>query len=725
MKRLATEWSGIISVIIGSLGILLFMSIPHLLGRTYFLDDLRAFHLPIRAFYSQCLADGTGFDWMPSLFGGFFVSGEGQLGAYHPFHWVLYRYFSLRNAFHFELLSSYPAMLLGMYFFLRGFISRRDAAWFGAMVFTFSSFNTLHFVHPNAVAAVAHIPWLLTCMRILEKETGWRRLSAEAGIALLTASQILLGYPQHLWFTLLAEISWGIYLFRGRTSLHARLFLLKTIGLLIGMLQLLPTWDVLQHSERSAPTLDFLLAFSWPPINLFQLVAPYLFIDRAIGGNTHEFGLYLGAVPLVLVGWLLLRSRAENGKAGLVRFLSVFMLVALLLAFGRYGGLAVLQTFLPVVGSFRVPARALVLFQLAWAMLAALAFSEIIKGADETDTRQLDQLSGRMTFYSLLISIVLFLLISISSRPHLLSSWPWIVSGPVLIMAGSYLCRALGRGAAWALPAVILFTALDLGFYGVTYAIFPQVYPGWEHWMSQLPPGKAGDRLVVAPKTFGVPFQYGLNNHFATKGFCQLDGYAGLMPSTRLFGTSASIPALRAAGVRWVSALASPTHKEEMTAVSRYWWEVPRPMPRLRLVSCATLASQPAQAIANIDLETTVLVENPVSLENAPPGSVTMVAESPGSMTVRTVAAGRQLAVLADRFHKGWTAAMDGVGTEIQRVNGDFMGWVVPAGTHTTRLEFHPDSIRQGWRMSELGLFLLALYFCISFRISCRSSDQE
>ena len=29
------------------------------------------------------------------------------------------------------------------------------------MTFTFSSFCLLHFVHPNAVAIVAHVPWLL------------------------------------------------------------------------------------------------------------------------------------------------------------------------------------------------------------------------------------------------------------------------------------------------------------------------------------------------------------------------------------------------------------------------------------------------------------------------------------------------------------------------------------------------------------------------------------
>ena len=42
------------------------------------------------------------------------------------------------------------------------------AAWlcdggslFGGLVFTFCGFNLLHFVHVNAIAVVAHMPWLL------------------------------------------------------------------------------------------------------------------------------------------------------------------------------------------------------------------------------------------------------------------------------------------------------------------------------------------------------------------------------------------------------------------------------------------------------------------------------------------------------------------------------------------------------------------------------------
>ena len=34
------------------------------------------------------LESGDAFDWCPDLFGGFYLTGEGQVGTYHPLHWL-------------------------------------------------------------------------------------------------------------------------------------------------------------------------------------------------------------------------------------------------------------------------------------------------------------------------------------------------------------------------------------------------------------------------------------------------------------------------------------------------------------------------------------------------------------------------------------------------------------------------------------------------------------
>jgi hypothetical protein len=191
-----------------ALALLATMAVPLIRGQVYTYDDLGCFHLPVRAFYSEQLARHEPFDWMPGLFCGFYLTGEGQAGTYHPLHWLLYRVAPLDVAWPLEVLSSYPFLLVGMWLLLRRRLSPAPAA-FGALGFTFSAFNLLHFVHPNAIAIVAHIPWLLWAIDIALTATEFRRRGAALlAIALLTGSQLLLGYPQYVWFSLLAEAVW-------------------------------------------------------------------------------------------------------------------------------------------------------------------------------------------------------------------------------------------------------------------------------------------------------------------------------------------------------------------------------------------------------------------------------------------------------------------------------------------------------------------------------------
>ncbi len=202
----------------------------------------------------------------------------------------------------------------------------------GSLAFTFSSFNLLHFVHPNAVAAVAHIPWLLAMIDIVMVDANrWKVALAQAFLALLTGSQILLGCPQYVCFSLLTETGFTLWLVMTRKYLprdgcetmptcracigcrwnsSSRVIVAKAIGLLVGAVQLLPTLEALSQSAPSGG--DVPEGATLHPVNLIQLVAPYLPVERAFGGNAHELSLYVGAVPLMLALWALVR-RSDLG----------------------------------------------------------------------------------------------------------------------------------------------------------------------------------------------------------------------------------------------------------------------------------------------------------------------------------------------------------------------------------------------------------------------------
>ena len=364
-----------VCTLLAAAGVWLAMAGPMLLGRVYLADDLGAYHLPLRAFYAQQLQKAEPFDWLPNLYNGYYVTGEGQTGGYHPLHLVLYRLLPLPAAFDLELLLSYPWMFAGTYLLLARRIGSPSAALFGALVFTFSGFNLLHFIHPNAVAVVAHLPWLLVAIEVLLTSFDLRRrVWMVAAIALLTGSQLLLGYPQYVWFSLVAEACYVATRYRaisGSTWRPIAGWLAALgLGLMVGSIQLLPTIDALRDSTRAAADADFAKTGSLAPQNLVQLIAPYLLPGRVWGGNTHELGLYIGAVPLLLCWWLFLGCRSWGALRPLILGAIALGMVGFLLALGEHGFLYPLQRQLPLVGSFRLPCRAIVLVYLAFALLA-------------------------------------------------------------------------------------------------------------------------------------------------------------------------------------------------------------------------------------------------------------------------------------------------------------------------------------------------------------------
>src|SRR3954470_14047148 len=79
-------------VILGASGLmLLWMARGLVLGAVPLNGDLLTFYYPVHNFYASAIGAGHRFDWMPSLLGGVDLVGEGQIGGYHPLHWLLYR----------------------------------------------------------------------------------------------------------------------------------------------------------------------------------------------------------------------------------------------------------------------------------------------------------------------------------------------------------------------------------------------------------------------------------------------------------------------------------------------------------------------------------------------------------------------------------------------------------------------------------------------------------
>lgn len=719
---------------------------PYFLRRVYTADDLLAYHLPMRAFYARCLQQGEPFDWMPDLYCGFYLTGEGQAGTYHPWHWVLYRFLPLRAAFDLELLTPYPCMLAGMYLFLRRHVDRRWAALFGGLVFTYSAFNALHFVHPHAMAIVAHVPWLLWGCDVLLCSRGRNRLAAGVAVALLSGSQWLLGYPQYVWLSLLVEAGYVVWFARrgqepapgppAQLRLATRWSLpaivgtwggLKLLGVLLGGVQWLPTLDWLQHSDRAASSAAFAGTGAQHVANAVQLVAPYLFRTRVLGGNTHELGFYLGAVPLVLIAWMAREGSLGTKDRAFVKAAIALAVVALWLSLGRVAGLYELQARVPVLNSFRLPARYLLLVHLAASCLAAVAAAHFaarcgaatLAGADAAGhscqrpiRRRPSRQLRSVLVLSLFVAAGAWLLIDrrYLAAPHL------AFAGPALIALALWLMDSAVRRPQWALPAMVCFTAADLAVYGASYAMWPatsrldEVYQGID-----APAAPPQGRLVA--DALGPAARQGIRtgNEVLLRGWSRADGYAGLEPRSAAAGDDVSETWLRIAGVRWVRAVAGEPRGEARTdaaastAQAARWREIPDVLPRAWCVSQAVVVREPARALPWIEPSTMAVVEQPVDLKPGVAGRSLVVADRPGHIALFVQCPTRQLLAVNERFHPGWQVRVGGQVQPVQRVYGEFLGCVVEPGAQHVVFDFQPASLFVGHLVSACGLTCVLL----------------
>ena len=97
----------------------------------------------------------------------------------------------------------------------------------------------------------------------------------------------------------------------------------------------------------------------------------------------HEFGIYSGAVLPVGLAWVWTRRAAlTDRRALIVGATRRSRRVMLVLALGRYVGLAGLLVHLPVIGAMRAPARYVVLMQFALAILAVIAVEDLLAIGD-------------------------------------------------------------------------------------------------------------------------------------------------------------------------------------------------------------------------------------------------------------------------------------------------------------------------------------------------------
>jgi hypothetical protein len=295
-----------------------------------------------------------------------------------------------------------------------------------------------------------------------------------------------------------------------------------------------------------------------------------------------------------------------------------------------------------------------------------------------------------------------------------------------LIGAAALLVVAAERGFRAALPALLLLAALDLGFYGLSYAPLRQT-GSLETFIAEaiVPPGRPSDGRVVCDLPGAAKLT---GNRLALASFQRWDGYAGLAPQRQL--DLRQLSTLRLAGVRWVARTVDTEQIAGLISRNEHWLEVPDPLPKFRFVTDVLIEPNAANEVKHHDLRTCAVVDRLPNPNNGPwvyvaddaIGRVRVRSAQAGKFELVTSAPSRQLLVIAESYHPGWLAKVDGRPVDLVCTNGDFCGVAVPAGDHTVVLAFRPASLSWGRGLTLLGLLLVAQQYLAARRATGRGA---
>ncbi|MBX7103735.1 MAG: hypothetical protein K1X57_06625 [Gemmataceae bacterium] len=610
-------------------------------------SDLGRYHLPLRHFYQQCLLSGDDPGWCPHLFCGYDCHGEGQVGMDHPWHRLLYQFLPLTTAFNLEIFASYPFLFAGMVLFLRRHGLSKEAVLAGAIAATFSGYTLPHWPHTNAIAVIAHIPWLLWLIDLLFNAVDTRsRVLPAIGIALATGSQLLLGYPQYVYFSGLAEAGYVGVLFITRRNVAPVYWSVgKLTGIAVGFAQFWPSMEAARLSSRPAYDPQFQAMLSLPPAMLLQLVAPTRFNEFM---QLHEYTVYGGMLATLATVWFLSQRKLSLPASTLGRWSLVILVVAVPLALGRFTPLWRVYTRLPILGLFRCPSRYLVLSHLAAAVVVALFVDDLTKNNSRPNRRWL----------LLVLPIAAWTMagswwdtwVSAESRPFLTSRGAW---GAISLSVGTVLLLSERRCSVVAVPLLLLAGFADLGYWGFRSIAVYKFLPLSELIAQEpAPPGEPNGRLVTSDV---------VGDTLMLRGWSYTSGYVGLTPPRALDYSKPEVQ--RLAGTTW--------RHDGLN------WQPVDGAPRLRLAAMR--------------------------------GSIALTTDRPGRVAVNIDTPADDTLIFTESWHPGWRAVLDGEPVPLKRYESDFLQIAVPAGRHV--VEFRFDSVRrtQGRWVSAAALLLCIL----------------
>jgi len=711
------------------------------------------------------LKNGSFPFWNNYSFSGYPLFANPQAAVVYPLN-IFYLLLPKSVAWSLQVISQPLLAGISMYLYLKFILKTTLSSLFGAIAFAFSGFIIIFLEYNVHAHAIIFLPLLFLSIEKLFSE---KRLLWGVIFSFLLGSQILAGYSQITFYSLLALLLYVI--FKRNLQLTFSFLLFSLLGMALVAFYLIPAVEFLGLSQRVYEGSQEGLAFlPWQEIVNFFI--PDFFGNPATAnfwgeGNYTNLVGYTGIISLVLTSISLTRVRENN----FVSFFFYLLLLSLLLALPTPFSSLFQEIKMFGLGAASAT-RVLFLANFSISILGAYGLEMLYKR--KLENRRFKVQSAEIIrilflFMAILLGITLgvfiareiFVYYEKSFQYHeeslkIIKTWETNLKVAIrntilplfftLLMVITALLmvkiRKIEKVCLW---MVFIFLIAELFRFGWKYTpftkkelLFPKT-PVIEFLTKQEKPFRilGGDVIPMNMwAEFGLESPAGYDAVYPLRYAQFLNvvngGKAG--DSVSRYGDIKRFdsPLMDLTNTKYILALKyDRSGRVDQKGNIPYKFQLPKFKPVFEDKSVVVLENTQVKPRAflvydyqieteedkifktlldsNFDLKKKIVLEEQVSgaLREGNVRGVSYLEEINGNSKVLVNHDGDGLLFVSDSYYPGWKAYLDGKETKIYRANYTFRAVFVPKGKHTINFIYEPESFKIGLVISLASLALL------------------
>ena len=723
-----------------------------LLGQAYFWEDFLYQNFPFRSFAATSVAMGQMPLWNPYTFNGMPFLADIQTTVLYLPTLALTLFVSNGSLSYYWLeviiILHFVLAGVGMFYLAKSFTVQNIPALFAGAAYMLSGYMIVHAIHQQNVTLVAWYPLIILFFRKALNEKRWLYVFV---CGLVLGHSILAGYPQlslYLYFFLglyflleLATTHKGKELLsRPAFTMTAKAASIIVISVAIAMIQLLPTFELSDLSERAQITFEKASEGSLAWSQLATLYFPKMFGSAGANGFEYfgpgqyfyfwETCIYLGVLPLLL-GVL---SISEWKKNKYVKFLWGIVIFSLLFALGNNFFLfRLFFEFVPGFSKFRIPARMGIFLTLAMALLSAFSLQHLLYEKKGSTGRTIQRTA---LIVVAAIGLLVYFLINAGSFAGSMTGASFrdvasVISKGItpslfiLLLSAGILFVLIVKGNVTRFAGLLLVVVLfaDMFVFGGNQnngQTNPNDYFKRQSKLTEFlqNDGKQDLFRVNTRNSYGILPGWDRNQGMIDRIFT-LEGYTPLTLQRKYAPVASPDVLYDLLNVKYKAVFDEKTGQQNFV-------EHPNRMPRAFFLYDVHIARSEQELLdliksPSFNHRTTAIIEKALSKPLATPSTrptwdarITEYTNNEIKLDAHTSQDG--LLVLSEMHYPGWKAYVDGVETEIYRTDYNLRSLLVAQGEHKIEMKFESATFRNGMWISIATTVLCFAGMAYSFR---------